>query len=279
MEDLYISSVEFLVSALDVQKFTLRDIILSEPAPPWLGDVHDGREIDLEVGFSLIRTMLRNGMISCSLESEGTLQVRVETDFYLSVEICANAVNCLAHIERMGLHSVQVSCLEEEESLISRPADDGFWREVAEFSRSAISVPVVLERWAQGSHGYQWYLIEGGDFSRVAKSVRRHSLVVAYFDAKVQWVSRNELGNSIKSTLLEDDFVVIFSRPKGEEKVKFVTCGEGIPLPGEDELPPGEDFGYFVWPDEDESPTLRAVVPGEDGRIVARWPEIDASAS
>ncbi len=56
---------------------------------------------------------------------------------------------------------------------------------------------------------------------------------------------------------------------------KLSRTGEFTTIPGEPELPPGSELGFFEWPDEEGSLAV-AVVPGEDGRIVARWPDPQA---
>ncbi|MFF2521791.1 hypothetical protein [Streptomyces liangshanensis] len=79
----------------------------------------------------------------------------------------------------------------------------------------------------------------------------------------------------MESTSADDDRrVVVFVR-SGGVALRTVVCGEGVPLPGEDELPPGDAFGFFVWPEEDVAGVafLQGVVPGADGELVALWPD------
>lgn len=275
-EDLYISAVESLADAVSADRFELRNVILNEPAPSWLGDVYDGKLVDLRTALLLVRSMLRNGLISCVLESRDVLRIGVETDFYLSVEIQQDAVEHLTNVERLGLHAVQVACWAEDDGdtpIVSRPADSEFWAEVTESARAARST-MVLERWARGSYGYRWYLVENGDPLPVTGWVRPQSLVTAFFDLKIRWVSRSGLIRSVGSAMVEDLPVVIFARSPSGGALETLTCGEGVALPSESELPVGGEFGFFVWPDEEASNSRlsQAVVPGHGGRIVARWP-------
>lgn len=75
--------------------------------------------------------------------------------------------------------------------------------------------------------------------------------------------------------MIGDSRVVIFSRSAGGGALEALTCEEGVTMPSEVELPAGSELGFFAWPDEETSDTsfVQAVVPGEDGRIVARWPD------
>ncbi|WP_405685143.1 hypothetical protein OG204_12265 [Streptomyces sp. NBC_01387] len=272
-EDLYISAVKCLATATGTAEFTLRNIFLNAPAPPWLGDVYDGRVVDLRTAMLLIRGMLRDGWISCFLENAGILRIGVETDFYLSAEIHPSTVGSLADIERMGLHTMRVDCWEEDEDvLVSRPADVAFWAKVAAEARRTAAAAVVLERWAQGPFGCRWYLVEDGDVSAVAASMAPQSLVTAFFGVEIYWATRTGLTRSIPSSMHHDPSVVIFSPSDGNGALEAVVCGEGVAVPGEAELPPGDELGFFEWPDEEGSLVV-AVVPGEDGRIVARWPD------
>ncbi|MEW1720129.1 hypothetical protein [Streptomyces sp. NPDC093109] len=276
-EDLYASAVAALADAVGADGFEMRNIILNEPAPPWLGSVYDGKVIDVATTLRLVREMLRHGSISCSLEYGDLLSIAVETDFYLSADIDSEAVGSLARVERLGLHTVRVQSWrydDEWTALVSRPADHGFWEEVAAGIDRVPSMAVVLERWAQGRYGYRWHLVENGDLAPVAASVVPQSLVTVFFSPEIQWVARGDLHQAVGSAM-DDSLVVIFSRPiAGVEggALRTITCGEGVPIPDASELPPGGELGVFTWPDEDASP-YRAVVPGPGGEIVARWEE------
>ncbi|UDM05440.1 hypothetical protein [Streptomyces longhuiensis] len=272
-EDLYVFAVEHLAHEAGVNQFEMRDIILSSPEPSWLGNMYDGRVVDLGTALRLLRRMLRDGDVSCSLRSADVLKVAVETDFYLSVQLPDSAVDSLAQIERMGLYPVRVPCWEEDEGeLISRPADAEFWAEVASESHIRRSPMVILERWARGSYGERWHLAEEGNPRPVAESVRPHSLITAITDLEIQWARRDELVRTVRSLMDGDDpRVVIVARAEGAA-LQTVTCGEGVEIPSETELPAGDELGYFLWP-EDDAPLIQAVVPGEDGRIVSRWPD------
>lgn len=56
--------------------------------------------------------------------------------------------------------------------------------------------------------------------------------------------------------------VVIFSRSTGGVSPEILVCKEGADLPTEAEVPPGDDFGFFLWPDGD-STSIQAIVPGD----------------
>ncbi|MFI1400002.1 hypothetical protein [Streptomyces sp. NPDC020681] len=271
VEDSYISAVGSLADAMQADRFELRNLVLNEPPPTWLGAAYDGRSVERHTALRLLRRMLRRGLISCTLESGDVLRVAVETDFYISVEIQPDAVDCLEEVKRLGLHLVSVACGEEERDAtiaVSRPADGKFWEEVAQSIRLSRGASAILERWAEGSCGYRWHPIFDGDLSIIARSVRPHSLVTAYLDTNVQWVSRRNLLPAIESAIMAEELpVVIFSRSIGGVAPEILVCKEGVDLPTEAEVPPGDDFGFFLWP-ADDSTSIQAVVPGDGGQSI-----------
>ncbi len=266
VEDLYISAVESLADAVQADRFKLRNLVLNEPPPCWLGAAYEGRSVDRHTALRLLRRMLRHGLISCVLASGDVLQVAVDTDFYISVEIQSDAVHCLEGVKRLGLHSVPVACDEEESGATmaaSRRADGEFWEEVAQNIALSPGATVILERWAEGCCGYRWHPIIDGDLSTIVGSVRPHSLVTAYLDANVQWTSRRHLVPAIASAIMGEAIpVVIFSRSMGGVASEILVLREGDDLPTEAEVPPGDDFGFFLWP-ADDSTSIQAVVRGD----------------
>lgn len=273
VEDLYIAAVETLARAAGARLFVLRHVVLNRPEPWWLGRAYEGRVVDLPTALRLLRDGVRDGTNVAWLES-GEFEVGVVTDFYLAARIPDSALGALAEIESTGLYAVRVpSWLEEDESpVVARRADDGFWSEVAARSGLEGESTLVLERWANGSYGYRWHLVCDGDFSSVAGAASAQSLITAFQGPTIRWAARDDLLPSVRSLWGDDDpRVVVFPRLDAVA-LQARTYGEGVPLPGEDELPPGEAFGYFLWP-EDGVAFTRAVVPGEDGSIVAGWPE------
>ncbi|MBK3583216.1 hypothetical protein ACIPM5_25645 [Streptomyces microflavus] len=269
VEDSYISAVGSLADAVQADRFELRNLALNEPPPTWLGAAYEGRSVDRRTALRLLRRMLRHGLISCTLESGDALRVTVETDFYVSVEIQPDAVEYLEEVRRLGLNLAAVDCGEEgrdETAAISRPADGQFWEEVARSIGLSRGATVILERWAEGSCGYLWHPVFDGNLSVIAGSVRPNSLVTAYFETNVQWVSRRNLLPAIESAVMAEEFpVVIFSRSTGGVAPEILVCKEGVGPPTEAEVPPGDDFGFFLWPDDD-SASLQAVVPGDGDR-------------
>ncbi|MFD5816733.1 hypothetical protein [Streptomyces sp. NPDC127038] len=267
VEDLYVSAVESLADAMQVDGFKLRNLVLNEPPPPWLGAAYEGRAVERHTALGLLRRMLRHGLISCTLESGDVLRVSVETDFYISVEIQPDAVHCMERVKRLGLHSVSVACDEEvcdATTMVSRQVDGEFWEEVAHRMRGATA---ILERWAEGRYGYRWHPIFDGDFSAIAKSVRPNSTVTAYLDMNLQWVSRRNLVPAITSAAMTEALpVVIFSRPTGGVAPEILVFKEGDDLPTEAEVPPGDDFGFFLWPDD--STSIQAVVRGDECKFL-----------
>ncbi len=270
VEDLYISAVGSLADAMQADRFELRNLVLNEPPPAWLGAPYEGCSVERHTALRLLRRMLRHGLISCTLESGDALRVAVETDFYVSVEIQPDAVDCLEEVRHLGLHLTAVDCGEEERdapTTVSRTADCKFWEELAQSVRLSRGATAILERWAEGSFGYRWLPVFDGNLSVIARSVRPHSLVTAYLETSVQWVSRRNLLPAIESAIMvEDEPVVVFSRSVGGVAPEILVYKGAVP-PIEVEVPPGDVFGFFLWP-ADDSPSIQAIVPGDGGRSI-----------
>ncbi|MFF9051857.1 hypothetical protein ACF09Z_11995 [Streptomyces erythrochromogenes] len=271
VEDLYISALESLIDALQVDRFKLSNLVLNEPAPSWLGPAYDGGSVERHTALRLLRHMLRHGLISCVLESGDVLRVAVETDFYVSVEIQPNAVRFLEQVKHLGLHVVPVAYAEEEidaAMMTSRTVDGEFWEEVSKSVRSSRGATVVLERWAKGSYGFRWHPVFGERISKIVESVRPHSLITAYFDVNVQWTPRRNLATEVAAAVMGEEIpVVIFSQSIDGGVPQVLVLREGDDVPADEDVPPGHELGFFLWPDED-STFIQAVVRGGGCRSV-----------
>ncbi|MFF2521792.1 hypothetical protein [Streptomyces liangshanensis] len=58
-----------MARAVGVDRFVLRHVFLNAPEPSWLGEMHDGRVVDLAAGLRLLRENLRHGTNPALLES------------------------------------------------------------------------------------------------------------------------------------------------------------------------------------------------------------------
>ncbi|WP_327234756.1 polymorphic toxin-type HINT domain-containing protein [Streptomyces sp. NBC_01317] len=158
--------------------------------------------IDLAAALRLLRENLRDGTNVAWLESGDVLRIGVDTDFYLAVQIQESALGSLTEIEKMGLYPVRVPSWaeEEEEPTVSRPADGGYWTEVTARAAVDSTTPtLILERWAHGRCGHRWYLVEDGGLPLGAGSVRRQSLVTAFFGAEIRWAARSGLAGTYQT--------------------------------------------------------------------------------
>lgn len=277
VEDLYVSAVEGASVALGAGRFSLKNVILGSPAPSWMGGVCNGQVVDLPTALGLVRSMLRDGAISCVLDSDA-LRVSVEADFYLAFEFeGAEAVHVAELVERLGLYAVETAPFEADgdASPVFRAANADFWSEVRQKLDDAKFSSMLLQQWAFGPFGYCWHFLQEGGVQEVARSVGRNSLLVAFFGLNITWASRGSVLGVVSGLLEADDVeTVLFGYLGGYGRVSSLKCGAGVAPPTPEELPPGDTFGVFRWPDEHYAAesVLEAVVPGEDGKIAAHWP-------
>lgn len=112
-----------------------RDSRLAVLFGPDLSGYHDGAQVPVAVGLELVRLMLRDGPGWCRLEAEERFFIHVGWDQYVylgSTDPCQGAV---ARANRHGLFAERIErspydpALTEDAS--ARPADSGFWDEVA----------------------------------------------------------------------------------------------------------------------------------------------------
>lgn len=277
VEDLYVSAVEDASISLGAGSFALKNVILGSPAPSWMGEVYNGQVVDLSMALDLVRSMLRDGSISCVLESD-VLCVSVETDFYLAFQFEGGEAGHVAEqVEQLGLYAVETTPfdVDDDAPLVLRAADEDFWEEVRQKLDGARTSSMLLQQWAFGSYGYCWHFLEPGGVPEIAGSVGRHSLLVAFFGLNITWATRSAVPVVVSELLEADDVeTVLFGYSGGRGRVSSLKCGAGVVPPTLEELPPGDTFGMFRWPDEyyPAESTLEAVVPDEDGNIIAQFP-------
>ncbi len=277
VEDIYVSVVEDASVALGAGSFALKNLILGSPVPAWMGEVYNGQVVDLPAALELVRSMLRDGSISCVLESD-VFCVSVETDFYLAFELeSEGAVRVAEQVEQLGLYAVETAPFEDDDDapLVCRSADEEFWGEVRQKLNDAKSSAMLLQQWAFGSHGYCWHLLEEDGVQDIARSVGRNSLLVAFFGLNVTWASRDTVLAVVSGFLESDDVeTVLFGYSGGYGRVRSLKCGAGVAPPTLEELPDADMFGVFRWPHEyyPAESIIEAVTPDENGKISGRFP-------
>ncbi|MGW7056935.1 hypothetical protein ACWGHM_00135 [Streptomyces sp. NPDC054904] len=280
-EDRYIAAADILARAAGASHFALRNVFLHSPPPAWLGEVYEGRIVDKNSALRMLRGHMSGDTPAAWFESE-KMCVMMGFDFYMHVRIPERALASLDEIEEMGLFVLgdQEQDDEDEEAHVSRHADDEFWTEVAEelavrsSAQRQVARALVVERWAGGQLGRRLWLVAADDLPSVAASVKRQALISAFVDLEIHTTSRDEVAHAVEDARRahsDDDGpdVVIFP-PAGDKELPTVTVEWDDPLPDERELPPGQELGVFPWPAED-AVCLEAVVPGDDGRVTARW--------
>ncbi|MFE2019093.1 hypothetical protein ACFW9O_13750 [Streptomyces sp. NPDC059499] len=279
-EDRYIAAADVLAKAAGASHFTLRNVFLHSPPPAWLGEVYEGRILDKTSALRMLRGHMSGGTPAAWFESE-KMCMMMGFDFYMHVQIPERALPSLDEIEEMGLFVLEYQEQDEdEEAHVARHADDAFWTEVAEglavrsSAQQQEARTLVVERWADGMLGRRLWLVAADDLSSVAASVKRQALISAFIDPEIHATSRGEVARAVEAARRahsddDDADVVIFPLP-GDRELRTVTVRWDDPLPYDGALPPGQEFGLFLWPAED-AVCLEAVVPGDDGCVTARW--------
>ncbi|MFJ8825529.1 hypothetical protein ACIREE_27645 [Streptomyces sp. NPDC102467] len=279
-EDRYIAAADILAGAAGASHFILRNVFLHSPPPAWLGEVYEGRIVDKTSALRMLRGHMSGDAPAAWFESE-EMCMMMGFDFYMHVQIPEHALSSLAKIEEMGLFVLGDEEQDEvEEALVSRRADGAFWTEVAEELAARSSAQrqeartLVVERWAGGKLGHRLWLVTADDLSSVAASVKHQTLISAFLDLEIHATSRGQVARAVedarRSHSDNDSADVVIFPLAGDRELRTVTVEWDAPLPDDDGLPPGQEFGVFLWPAED-AVRLEAVMPGDDGSVTARW--------
>lgn len=278
-EDRYIAAVDILARAAGASHFTLRNVFLHSPPPAWLGEVYEGRIVDKTSALRMLRGHMSADAPAAWFESE-SMCMMMGFDFYMHVQIPERALASLGEIEEMGLFVLGDREQDEDQDVhVSRHADDAFWTEVAErlavrsSAQQQEARTLVVERWAGGKLGRRLWLVAADDLSSVVASVKRQARISAFIDLEIRATSRDEVAHAVEAVRRarsgdDDEGVVIFPLV-GDTELPTVTVWGDL-MPDESCLPSGQEFGVFPWPAED-AVCLEAVVPGDDGRVTARW--------
>ncbi|WP_327170122.1 hypothetical protein OG471_00600 [Streptomyces sp. NBC_01336] len=281
-EDRYIAAAHILARAAGASRFTLRNVFLHSPPPDWLGEVYEGRIVDMTSALRMLRGHMSGDAPAAWFESE-KMCMMMGFDFYMHVQIPERALASLDEIEEMGLFVLgdrEQDEAEDEEVHVSRHADDDFWTEVAErlavrsSAQQQEARTLVVERWAGGILGRRLWLVAADDLAPVAASVKRQALISAFIDPEIHATSRGEVARAVEAARRSDSDddgadVVIFPLA-GDRELHTVTVEWDAPLPDDGGLPPGQEFGVFPWPAK-HAVCLEAIVPGDDGCVTARW--------
>ncbi|MEU3792531.1 hypothetical protein [Streptomyces fructofermentans] len=281
-EDRYIEAVDILARAAGASHFTLRNVFLNSPPPAWLGEVYEGRTVDKASALRMLRGHMSGDTPAAWFESQ-EMCMRMGFDFYLHVQIPERALASLDEIEEMGLFVLEDREQDEdEEAHVSRHADSTFWTEVAGQLAATSSAQqqeartFVVERWAGGRLGHRVWLVAADGLSSVAASVKRQALISAFTDLEIHTASRGEVARAVEAARRSqsdddgDDADVVIFPLTDDRELRTVIVEWDDPLPDDGDLPPGQEFGVFPWPEED-AVRLEAVVPGDDGCVTARW--------
>lgn len=205
---------------------------------------YDGTEISVDDAGEVVRWMLRSG-VWCRLESGDAVAVHVGWDLYMSVctdRPCPMAVDATA---RLGLFAEEMerSPHEHDDDLdTAGPADGGFWASVDALARERGAVCIVEEAaWPR-----HFTMAAGG-----ARPILRPGARVAVWP---QWTPAPARG--LLATLSS------VRRRLSRRQVEDIRVAEGLVWRGT--FPPADLY--------EEPPALRAIVPGPDGTVSARWP-------
>ncbi|MFI6517714.1 S1 RNA-binding domain-containing protein [Spirillospora sp. NPDC050679] len=229
-----------------------------------LSGYHDGAIVSLGTVMGLVRAMVLREGAWCRLVGEGGFFVHVGTryDVYVGTAVAHEEAACRART--LGLHVDQVERSPYDPTLDQvdeqRPADDGFWDEVA---RLVDEHGGVLVEEQHIRNAYRWHRPTTPAEVRELRSrlVPRARLAV--------WPDLTEDADTISAAIMRQDQLqlLVEQYPGGFHPERVADHSAGVSLKDE----PGRRYALVPLEPADRRPLASAVLPDADGVLRARW--------
>ncbi|WP_158697118.1 hypothetical protein [Streptomyces hokutonensis] len=267
IEGLFIELFNRTLDGVGAETVVVAEPTLDGPAPAWIQKLRNGSGLTRKQAESILRGMLRGNRVGCVMEvKELPMRISVGFDFGLTVDLAEELLGFIEELLPTGLH---VALAQEFPAvgLETRVADDKFWSEA--FSAFPSSKILIIEKFAYGRFGENWYWALPGDLSAVRGRIGENSLVMLVefpdFESFVPGNYFDEL--TIESVNQLDVRYFRFSDNQHDLSVRPLLSTEFSADPALWDariwlVPANLDFAG-------EKHT--AVLPDRDGRIQARW--------
>jgi hypothetical protein len=270
----YAKVVDFLADHFSVSDFEIRRPILSKPSPVWLGDVYQGRVIDLATTIRLFAHMVHGRGVHCVLASGSLLRIELSFDYFVYIEFADGEEEVALGLRSLGMIVEPAHLLDEEDDGVDMPivrVDSNFWGQVREIVASGYPFDaLVVERRAYGPFGQSWYRVQKYNLDQVEAHCRARSTVRVFLGITLHSAHRSDIRAAVESTLGHATPIIVLSAVSGfESRSHIFEAGIGAII--DDDLPEGDELVFFPYPESesDYDRFLEGVVPDSDGVVRA----------
>lgn len=233
--------------------------------PDDLAGYHDGAEVPLALGLELLRAMLRDNGLWCSLEVEGRFAVHVGWDQYVYVSSSEPCDRAVARTRALGLFPEDIDASPydvpvDREPTEQRPADDTFWARVR---RQVVAGQAALLEENYLVNATRWHRLREDSFDGLrARLTPRAQLAV--------WPEVFTDVATALAALPEDDLVECL-REDAEGRITSIVTGESGFADLRKWVAGARAAAVLSLYVEERHPLFTAVLPDPDGVLRARW--------
>lgn len=220
----------------------------------------------LETGLELVRAMLRDYGAWCRLEAEGAFAVHVGWDQYLYISSSRPCEEALARSRELGLFPERLDAspyafeAEEEDEVIQRPGDDGFW---ADLHRAVATgrAGMLEETYLEGASRWHRLTSHTLDAVRVGLAPRARLAVWPSLSTDIEAVLRDLPAEGLIEGVWQDDDGDIRSAIADEAEFPELTA----------RLSRAHAAALLSVYAGERVALCTAVMPDNDGVVRARW--------
>ncbi|MFE7712822.1 S1 RNA-binding domain-containing protein [Streptomyces sp. NPDC057486] len=229
-----------------------------------LSGYHDGATVYLGTAMGLVRAMVLREGTWCRLVGDGGFFVHVGTRYDVYVGTAVEQDEAASRARTLGLDVDRVEQSPYDLALDQvdeqRPADDEFWREVAQLVDEHGGV-LVEEQYIRNA--YRWHrptTLADVEELRAGLTPRARLAV---------WPDLTEDASTVSAAIVRQDRLqlLVEQYPGGFHEERIADYPTGARLKGE----PGRRYALVPLDPADRRPLASAVLPDTDGELRARW--------
>lgn len=229
-----------------------------------LSGYHDGATVYLGTAMGLVRAMVLREGTWCRLVGDGGFFIHVGTRYDVYVGTAVEQDEAASRARTLGLDVDRVEQSPYDPALDQvdqqRPADDQFWREVAQFVDEMGGV-LVEERYIRNA--YRWHR---PTTPADVEEMRAGLTPRARLDV---WPDLTEDAATVSAAIMRERRLqmLIEQYPGGFHQERIADSHTGASLKNE----PGRRYALVPLEPADRRPLASAVLPDVDGVLRARW--------
>ncbi|GAA2016483.1 hypothetical protein GCM10009839_10100 [Catenulispora yoronensis] len=238
--------------------------------PSDLAGFHDGAEVPVGLGLELVRAMLRDSGVFCSLEVEDRFAVHIGWDQYMYISSAEPCHDAVARAAELGLfpEAVDASPYEGafEEPGEQRPADADFW---AHLRRTLLHREAAILEESHLQNVSRWHRLSSDNLDTVRAGLAPRARLTVWPDLSRD-VAVDVTVAATLAELSEDDIVeVVWEDQDGRIVSAIVDDSEFAEL--STRLAQARAIAVLPLAEDDRHPLFAAVLPDPDGVLRARW--------